>query len=477
MARDEVLSRRLLFILAISLISIVVASSIVAYELSLKSQNISLGASPKVLWQRPIANFASSLAVDDGKVFTTDNLGNVSCFDSQNGESIWNSSAREGFLSSGIAISGGKVYVGFEERGVGCLDENTGQLLWTFQNDQAPEGTSEGFFDWPAEIIINGDRLFAITDTISAHNLTTGALLWKATYGELGKIWEPGNHTSVWQVSGYPLDGNTFDGNYVYATVESKYYNSSSLYFFKLDTDNVTVLWRSSVTWNNFIPEVKIFPIVLATTQGQVIIEVLKNNGALSPLIISLDSNTGEELWSTNIGVTIYNPVVYNNLLLFGAADGNFYALHLTDGTIAWKTNVDPENLFASVLNYTGNRSYAQTSPTQIDSQNQRLFWSYHIYQIGDSGNYTATLCSLDLANGNLMWTKQIDQRAVGTDTDSLTFNNGKIFFTGNAALWIFDALSGNLFQSRQFDHSVSRPIVLDNKTLVAADVWLFAYG
>jgi hypothetical protein len=221
------MNRRSLSLIAIGLITIIVLSSVIAYELGFMRPSEPSGSSPRVLWQRPIENFANSLAVDDGKVFTTDNSGNVNCFDSQNGESIWNGSARKGFLSSGLAISGGKVYVGFKERSVGCLEENTGQPLWTFQNEQAPNRLFKG----PAGIIVKDGRLFAITDTISAHNSTTGALLWQAIYAlnGIGTIMQPNNTWTGGSVTGYPLDGDPFDGNYVYATAG----NTSSMYFFQ----------------------------------------------------------------------------------------------------------------------------------------------------------------------------------------------------------------------------------------------------
>jgi outer membrane protein assembly factor BamB len=240
--------------------------------------------------------------------------------------------------------------------------------------------------------------------------------------------------------------------------------------FFKLNTDNGTVLWHSNVTWNNAIPEVKIFPQVLAISQQQVIIEIRKNNGILWPNLISLDSNTGKELWDITVGASIYNPIFHNNLLLFGASDGNFYALNLTDGTISWKTKVDTQNLFSFA------NSTAQTFPIQIDSQNQRLFWSFAAKQ-PSTGNYTGTLCSLDLTNGNMTWTKQIADMGNFAWEVGSAYNDNRVFLTYNSALWIFNASTGDLVQSQQFDHYVLPPIVLGNETFVAADLWLFAYS
>lgn len=478
-ASEAQMNRRSLLFIVIGLISIILVSSLIAYELGfIKSSGPSANSSG-ALWQRPIENFANSLAADDGKVFTTDNFDNLNCFDSQNGKSIWNGTGD--FYSGALAVLGSQIYVGLQNGRVGCLDENTGKLLWTFQNEPAPNSIFKG----SPEIIVKDGQVFAISDTISAHNATTGELLWQAspTGNNIGTIMQPNNTWTGGSVTGYPLNGDPFDGSSVYVTTG----DSSSAYFFKLDTDNGTVLWRSSVTWNDWAPpEVNILPSVLATSQGQVIIENMLNsnpqNPVYRPTLLSLNSTSGKELWSINVGATwIYNPTVYNNLLLFAASNGYFYALNLADGTIAWKTKVDIQNLFS--LNQADNvlNSTLGTSPMQIDSQNQRLFWSFAGKQGGTSSNYTGILCSLDLANGNVTWTKQIEDTWVGAPFGAplagLAVNNGKIFLTGNNALWIFNASTGDLVQSQQFDHYITPPIVLGNETFVATDLWLTAYA
>jgi outer membrane protein assembly factor BamB len=465
------MNRRSLYFIAIGLISIIVVSSLVIYELTLTRSSI--------LWQRPVENFAVSLAADDGKVFVLDvTAGVVNCFDSQSGRSVWNSSLPGGgFYVSGLVVSGGKVYAGAWDNHVVCLDEATGQFQWSFQglHSNPPNHPYA-----PGNIIVKDDRVFCINDAISVHNSTTGELLWQASLAVngigtgIGTIMQPNNTWTGGWVTGYPLSGDPFDGNSVYALGG----DFPSAHFFKLNTDNGAVLWSSSsVTWNGSIARGAGYwnwlPSVLAITQGQVIIEnPLTDSGAPGGnLLFSLNSTTGEELWSINVGATIYNPTVYNNLFIFGAADGNFYALNLANGNTAWKTKVDTQNLF-SFVNFT---NYAPTSPIQIDSQNQRLFWSFAVKQPA-TGNYTGTLCSLDLANGNMTWTKQIDDMGNFAWQLGSAYNDSRVFLTYNSALWIFNASTGSLVQSQQFDHYVLPPIVLGNETFVAADLWLFAY-
>jgi outer membrane protein assembly factor BamB len=450
------MNRRSLSFIAIDLIIIILASSFVIYELDFPKSSVPSGASSGVLWQHPLEDFATALAVDNGKVFTLDRTaGVVSCYDSQSGWSIWNSSLPGGpFYVSGLVVSGGKIYAGAWDDNVVCLDEATGKVQWsfqgiwtTFQNHPVP----------PNSIIVQNNRVFCVNDAISVHDSTTGKFLWQAASGNITDL-------KTWQVAGYPLGGDPFDGNYVYATGG----NYSNMYFFKLNTDNGAVLWRSNITWDGTYLSygVGIPPSVVAISQGQIIIE-----GA-TPQLFSLNSTSGQELWSLNLGSTIYNPAVYNNLLLFGASDGNFYALNLANGTIAWKTKVDTQNLFS----FANSTNPAETSSIQIDSQNKQLFWNFEVQLNGASGNYTATLCSLDIATGNIKWTETGDN---GTFFGATTgfFNKDSIFLIGNNALYIFNESTGNLVQSLQFSHYILPPIAVGNETFVATDLWLTAYA
>lgn len=480
---------RSLSFIAIGLISIIVVSSVIAYELGFIRSSVPSGTSSGVIWQRPIENFANSLAVDNGKVFTMDETeGVVNCFDSQSGKSLWNSSLPGGgFYVSGLTVSGGKVYAGAWNDHVVCLDEATGNFQWSFQGIYS----NPPYYPYaPGSIIVKENRIFCINDAISVHNSTSGELLWQASLAVngigtgIGTIMEPNKTWSGGWVTGFPLSGDPFDGNSVYALGG----DFPSAYFFKLNTDNGAVLWSSSsVTWSGSIARYAGYwnwiPSVLAITQGQVIIEnpLSSSGGPGGNLLFSLNSTTGEELWSINLGATIYSPTVYNNLLLYSAADGYFYALNLTDGITAWKTKVDTQNLFSLVP---VNSIHFVPPNFQIDPQDQRIFWSFGVAPDEVLGNetigkssYTAILCSLDLVNGNITWSKQIEDIWVNAGTAGLVVNNGRIFLTGNNALWIFNASTGDLVQDLQFDHYVLPPIVLGNETFVAADLWLIAYA
>jgi outer membrane protein assembly factor BamB len=466
------MNKRSQIVIVAVLIVVIFVSSFLVYEfVPPPSHNLLIN----VLWQHPIENFAVSLAVYDGKVFTTDTSGNLNSFDSQTGKSLWNSTGT--FYSDAPAL-GNQIYVGLGNNQVGCLNESNGQLLWSFQNEFAP---NSGFRGSP-QIIVKDNQVFAISDTISAHNATNGELLWQdsPTGFSVGYFMQPNKTWTGGHVPGYPLTGDPFDGNYVYATTGS---NFSSMYIFKLNTANGQIVWNSNVTWDatplTFGLDYSLFaPQVLATISGQVIIEKaadpLSNTQPAINQLLSLDSNTGKEIWSINLAANFYNPTVYGDKLFFGGSDGNFYVINLANGKVAWKTDIDKQNLFSTV----NTSNYALTSLIQIDSQNQRIFWNFAIKQSGTE-NYTETLCNLNLSTGNENWINQLNDVGnnllVGT---GLTYDNAAdiVFLTQNAHLWIFDATTGENVLSQQSDHYVLLTVVPSNETFVAADLLLTAY-
>ena len=210
---------------------------------------------------------------------------------------------------------------------------------------------------------------------------------------------------------------------------------------------------------------------VITTYQGQVIIENFNQ-------ILSLNATSGDQLWRNNIGASIYQPTTNNGVLLFVASDGNFYALNLTDGNIAWKTRVDSQNLISTV----NNENITLTAyPIQV--QNNQLYWSFGVtQQLGTSSankhdHYVGTICSLDLANGKMLWTRQIkDSGDFFGFSPGLVVNKDAVFLNENNALWVFNASNGNVSKNQTFDHYVLPPTSSGNIVYVASDLQLTAY-
>jgi outer membrane protein assembly factor BamB len=470
------MNRRLLIIVAILIAVVIVASLAVLYETGFFSPEGS-----RVPWKRDIEQFATALAASDGKVFTLDTAGNVNCYDSENGELLWKDSL-DGNFASGLIVSDGKIYGGSARASVSCLDEATGRFQWSFSgwlgnsmySKRAPDG-----------IVMKDDRVYVVIELgvgrgVSVLNAVTGELLWQghpfgmpSSFGNISDL-------KTWQISGRVLGGDPFEGNFVYALGG----NWSSQHLFKLNIDDGAVLWQRNINVSSGIPN------VLASYQGQVIMQY--NNETFS-----LNQTSGELLWSFNVNGLpyqsafysgglqqlaglAYHPIVYGDLLLFGASDGSFYALNMDNGTLAWKNHVDSQNLLSLV----NSDNYFTAFPIQVDAQNQRVFWSFAVTeQLGTTSEnkhdrYTGTICSLDLATGNTLWSRQIEDSGAFYDTSfGLVVNDDTVFLTENYALWLFGASTGNVVSTEHFDHYVLPPAALDGAAFVAADLYLRAYG
>ena len=437
------MKRRSLLIGAIGLATILIVSSLVIYAYSALNPEGS-----HVAWERGIPNFATTLTTDDGRVFTMDISGNVNSYDQKTGESIWNGSSVGGYFAKGIVVAEGKVYGGFHYASVGCLDESTGQFLW---NRMYTAGSNQA----PDNLIVNDDRLFVVavgpSAGVTALNASTGDILWQTPYRY--DIYGNITDSKTWWAAGYPLEGDPFEGNTVYALGG----NQSNAYIFKLDTTNGNVLWQTKDFTLTAIPR------VVTTFNGHVIIE---NGNQLQ----SINQTTGDNLWHTDINATsIYSPVAYETTLLFGASDGNFYSLDLPSGNVSGATKVDNQNLLVSTKNYT-----PIIYPIQIDQDKNRIYWSFG-FNLPDQ--YMGTLINLDLATHNLVWTKQIQDSNFGFDSQAgSVINKDTLFLTENNALWVFTASNGNLARNQHFDHYVLAPTISNEEVFVASDLQLTAY-
>jgi outer membrane protein assembly factor BamB len=190
------------------------------------------------------------------------------------------------------------------------------------------------------------------------------------------------------------------------------------------------------------------------------------------------------------VGSSIYPPIVSAGLLLFAGSDGNFYALHLSDGTLAWKTPVDPQNYIAKY-----NSAQPIVSSVEVDNQTQELFWGFMVVkseptaQYG-SEQYVGTLSGLSLTDGQITWSRQVSYSgyispyltsypnatlglAAGNHTLYLTASSNPNYMTPGGSLWRIDESTGTILGTTHFDHYVLPPVQTDNTVAIAADLQL----
>ncbi len=430
--------RTIAVILSVSIIVIVVTS------LFFFNQNLTQNNS----WQITLSNFATTVAYDNGKVFVVDNPGNLQCLDTNNGKVIWTATAG-GWTSNPhlIAISNGIVYVGVGGGAVDTYDERTGKMLP--QSFQAPVSTSWGQKEAPQAFTIADGRIIVTQNGMAVYNVSSGELFWQS--GESG--------LKVGNTSYSPSDINPI---LVSRTI-------------RFNPNNGSIIWQAAGDASD--------PALIA--QDKVILWNYNSDGSSDEgqTILCVDKLSGETLWKFDVGSKLYQPTEYNGLVLFGAYDGNFYALNLFDGSLAWKTEVTDQNGKATMpwqdVHYPLTPS---TALVEIDNKTNRAFWAFAFAQTGWGGvdDYSGIACALDLANGHIVWKTPISKN---TSTEGGSVNqfglclfNGKEFLTTGSDLWVFNEVTGGVDSAEHFDHYVLNPVAGLNQVFIAGDLKLSAH-
>jgi outer membrane protein assembly factor BamB len=445
------LSRRFLLFTILCLILFVLAASLaVLYEGGF------LPESKGILWQRDIENFATGLTAVDGKVYTINIWGDISCYEAQFGESFWNGSIGA-YWGSGVAASSTRVYGGKAQGVVGALDSATGKFQWSADT----QFTSTWRYRAPSNITVLDDRLYVTAYSFNVFDATTGQLLWE--YENI-PFRSDSNVTDPNQLRGWP-----FEGNRVFAVSGVI---SEGWYVNRVDPNDATILWSLPRSTSVNGP-----PVVY---QGQVI---MRNSSRGETTMFSLNEDSGAILWSYEVGALVYQPTATSaGLLLFEASDGNVYALFLSDGTLAWKTPVDSQNITALA----NSDSPLKGLQIQVDPKKQMAIGGFAVTtQLGafvenGSDEYTGFLYNLDMETGSVMWTTQFSADGDVSHENAIfdfALTEKNIYLaSGFSDFWIFSQSMGKLVESKHFDHYILPPMMSGTKVFVAADLYLMAY-
>jgi outer membrane protein assembly factor BamB len=423
------------------LLIIVLVIVIVAVSLVILFEN-----TPSIVWQSNLEYFATNFTVDNGKIFVCDSWGNVYCFDSQSGASLWNTTVGS-YVATGptITVYEDKVYVGSRGSVVNKLDENTGKIELTFQ---APASTSYAQKSPPQFFVADG-KVFTSEIGLAVYYANTGDLLWESAF------------------NGITL-GDATD------------FSSESSYVFVLGTarinpNNGTILWRVAGAAGD--------PAVVA--QGRVILWNYSPEGSSDEghTLLCLNASSGDELWHFNVGARMFQPTVSNDMILFGAENGLVYVVNLSDGTLKWKTLVDNQLIIETYNGYTEEQKsliYLADSLVYVDLQHQRVFWSVIVSDNGQ-GVYNGTVWALDLSTGDSVWVLPVSNNAlIYTEYRNfvgMTLSKYTLYVTEHSDIYFIDENTGDVKLRQNFEHYVLPAIVSNDKVFVAADLYLRAYG
>jgi outer membrane protein assembly factor BamB len=201
-------------------------------------------------------------------------------------------------------------------------------------------------------------------------------------------------------------------------------------------------------------------------------------------IIHCVDAVAGRTLWDFNPGSPPYEPVVYDDLLVFGASDGYLYALDLTDDSLAWKTPVDVDGWIGGNNLPADAKSLSDPSGSSmvVDNQTGLGVWGFTVTQrqiegINGDNLYVGRLCTFDLSNGTVLSNYQVQSNCTLNSNDvGLAAGKDVFYVTAGLDVWFVDKVSGETTMLQRYEHSVSKPLLNDGTIFIAADHYLSAY-
>jgi len=411
-AVKSVVALLVVMLAASSLVAILEYNQINQLQEQINALKSELSPGSNVVWEHDFGVNIADFTVANGKVLVMTFDGDLYCFDQQSNQALWSRSLG-GYVmwSELIAVADGKVFAGSRGSIVSCLSEDAGEVLWQF----GANVSSSSAFKNPPEFAVVDGKVFTTGDGFYVLNAANGTLLW-----EYRDYYSTPSFVKKWAVA----DDRVFAGGW----------SNSSDNLFCFNADNGAILWQRPMSVNS--P-----PIV---DNDRVFVWNYDNGSS----VLCLNEFTGLPAWEFDVGSTIFQPTVADGLLLFGASNGNFYALN-EEGTLKW--SYESKHL---VSNYP-----AAAAP--IVANNKVI--------VGYEASYVTVLTLLD---GQLVW-----RTPLSANVGSLEISSSSLYVTSGTNLYSIKMDNGNIQRKQTFNYWTLPPTYVDNRLFVAADLKITAYS
>lgn len=330
------------------------------------------------------------------------------------------------------------------------FSKHTGKEILQFQ---APVSTSWGSKSAPQDFFIEDGRLYVFQNGYAVFNATSGELFYETN----GWTTETGDAN---------VSASETDFIFIYG-------------YSRVDPDNGELIWRMSGRFDGPM-EVNQDKILLWNYNPDNFLD-------LGHFMLCIDPDSMDTFWRFDVSSPMYQPTIYNDLVLFGAYDGYFYALDLSNGDLVWKTFVTNQNNQTKLMSNEGFH-YPLTpvvSPIQINLEKEIGVWSFAFIQNGWGGviEYVGNICGIDVSNGDLLWTKPIENNASISSSNllrptsiGLVLLNGHTFLTVGSDFYIINCQTGNIVEGKNYDHHLLEPTATNGMVLVAEELNLTVY-
>ena len=221
--------------------------------------------------------------------------------------------------------------------------------------------------------------------------------------------------------------------------------------------------------------------------------------------IVSLDMNTGEILWKTEVDSSIKGSLAYgNNVIAGNTLSGIIYGLNSEDGTILWQRKLIESDIYRVNLYSTpvieGNALYAGNRHRiiKLDLTSGNILWTNDEYRLPDldfEGNYFPNystlvvlqdklifnqaqdalrfLVGIDTLTGTVVWHlnggRNITQSSHNYSWVTASVHNNKIYTHNRHYLWAADFDARNILWTKKISENaeLAQSTVLDNRVYV----------
>ena len=302
------------------------------------------GGTGDILWKYATrGSVKNTMAIEKGLVFAQDIYGYLYAVDALSGALKWETrlSVNDGLppLVDGLAAADGTVYAGSGE-GLAAYDALSGKMLWKNEDWSQREGTTSTLAVGGGAVI-GGVQWMALYGNDAA----TGKMLWShddhglrnrgaspAIHGHLAYVISLKSFFIIDVRSGEILRSRELP--YSLDATSTPLVTSSSVIFGTADR-GVVALDRETLEekWNFRTGDALICTVPYSRPSGAAVetSPVLAGNtvyfGASDGTIYGLDSDSGEKVWSYNVGAPVFgSAAVSGNTLVVSDFGGNIYA-------------------------------------------------------------------------------------------------------------------------------------------------------
>jgi outer membrane protein assembly factor BamB/DNA-binding HxlR family transcriptional regulator len=420
-------------------ISLVASSAVAVFEYTQTSQlqteindlKEKIATGTATAWERNIGTNIGDFLVDNGKVFAITFGGDLYALNQQDGRIIWSYSLG-GYATWGhlLTIANGKIYAGSQGSMLTCFNEDPGTILWQFKpnvSSSAALRSTPGFELSNGKVLVNADGFYVL-------NAANGTLLWDSS-----------SNPGVYQTLAF-ADNQVFAASIAGAPDYAKSLVS-------LNADTGQQQWSTQIG-----PDIG----SLVVADGRIVLWGIPENQTL----FGFDETSGAMLWKFDVNGTVSQPTIYSGLVLFGASNGNFYAINQNDGTLKW--------VYTSAQNQLDYVAFSA-----LPDFDQILIGYITYSQPQHAVNYRGYILSLSLADGKVNWETPISNTAASPSVFAINLTlttNRILYITAFSDLYGVNADSGKVQVTNNFTYWVLSPAYASGKLFVAADLKIIAY-